>query len=176
MLSSHEEFYVELLNERGEVVGTKKRKDVDKRMDFLHGVYVLVFSKDKKLVLCRIPQAAKQKKLYAGRLGATAATIVRHREPLEVAARRVLATELFIDYADLAMLGEKMECYEDEVRRLVAVFYCTHKEPVMQNPQEQDELVELTRKEVEHLIKSDPAKFSLPFLSLWEAYQDRLPF
>lgn len=176
MVLSHEEYDVDLLNEQGQVIGTKKRREVNKQTDILHGVYVLVFSPAGKLILSRIPQAPEKGKLYGGRLGGTAATVVRHDEPRDVAARRVLATELFVDYADLTFLGQTFHFYEDGVRRLVSVYYCVHKEALMKNPEEQDDLVPMTREEVALAVASSPHQFSQPFLGIWHDHADQLPF
>lgn len=174
-MTPHEDFDVDILNDQGKVVGVKKRKDVDKQHDVLHSVFVLVVTPDREVILAAIPVAPEQHRWYAGCLGSTAATIVRHGEPIDVAARRVLAHELFLDYDEPVFLGEDFETYPDGIQKLSTTYYSVHNGELKPNPHEQDRLVPLSRAQIEAMIKKDPSVFAPTFLALWRRYGDRLP-
>ena len=79
---------VQLVNEEGQIVGYKDRQAIDRHHDFLHSVLVLAKTADEKFLLSFIP-TEKHLPLFAGKLGASAATFAREHESAEQAARRL---------------------------------------------------------------------------------------
>src|SRR5690349_8236485 len=105
-MTDHAEYPIALINDRGEQVGRKLRREVDKMVDLYHSVFVVVVTPDERLALSVIPTRPELPNIYAGQLGATVASICRDGESIETAARRALSEEIHLDDAQLYFLGD----------------------------------------------------------------------
>lgn len=165
----HEEYRVKLLNDQGQLVGHKLRKEVDKRQDILHCADVLVFQGE-QLLLSKIPATT----LYGDCWGATTATMIREGEASEDAARRALQKELGIKDAQLILLGERFFVYPDGVKRLKSTFWCRVESAPEPNPEDIEELRTFNQMETQVLME-DSESVAPTLLGIWQTYRDKLP-
>lgn len=164
-----QESLIILLNDQGQVIGSKPRNEIDKVHDIVHCTDVLLMQSG-ELILSRVPEG----NLYGGLLSASCATMVRVGEEAEAAAHRALQKELNIDTAQLTLLGEHFFTYPDGVKRLKTTFAADFEGNITANPKDIAELVYLTRDELEGALKEKPEQFAPTFLGLWEVYQHRI--
>ena len=171
---AYEDEKVVILDDAGNVAGTKPRKEIDRRADVLYTVHVFVFMPDRRFALARIPDG---KPIYAGQWGSTAATLVQQGEMRDDAASRALNLELWIPNARPMFLGQNFDRVEGTVRRLHAAYqYEYTKDKLRFDHTKTAEIVYLTRGELEERIAKERATFAPTFLMLWERYKDRLSF
>ncbi len=116
------EALIAIYNEKGEIVSSKPRKDVDKRKDILKTVLILLLD-DKKRIFVTIPVEG----IWPGKLASSAAGIVRENEIVQEAAERTIQRELNIK----PRLIFVSEAYYDfkEIKRIISVFYCVDNNP-----------------------------------------------
>lgn len=174
MTKRHENYNVDILNPSGLPIGVKRRKDVDKTKDILHVVYVFIVTPEGKLVLSRIPRDPAKKNLFAGKLGVTVASIIRHGETHDVAAKRAVKRELGITKPDLAYLGETLESFSGTPKRLIAAYACTAKESQLHpDPAFTDELVALSSRELDRLVEKRK-ELAPTLLVFWDRYSEEI--
>lgn len=171
-MTTHGEYEIEILDNHGRVIGTKRRQDVDKTKDILHVVYIFVVTPDGKLILSRIPRNPAKKNLFPGKLGVTVATIVRSGEAHEDAAKRAVAKELGVEGADVTFLGETLESFTGIPKRLVAAYVCTLDEAsIKPNSEDVEELVPVTHEELKRLLDK-PNNLAPTLLVFWDRYNE----
>ncbi len=161
---------VKILNDQGEMIGAKPRREVDKQHDILHCADVLVIQNG-RLLLSRIPDTT----LYGGTLGTSAASMVRDNETPEQAAIRALQKELNVTVSEVTLLGEKFYAFPDGVKRLKTSFVITHPDTITPNPADVSELVAFDRAQIESQLSTNPNLFAPTFQALWQEYQTQLP-
>lgn len=166
---------IDILDEKGNVIGQKKRKDVDRYHDILPAAHVLVFTPQKEIVLVGIAQNQDQKRQYIGKLGNSAATFIRHGETEQDAALRALKNDLNINNVQISLLGKRFCTLPDGIRRLVTTFVCEYAGPFTFNPNEVLDLHTFSRKEIGKEL-SNEQNFAPSFLGTWQEYQSKLPF
>jgi len=110
-----QEAVIEVYNEKGEVIVSKPRKDVNKKIDILKSVVILVVNGKKELFMIKARDS-----LWADKWGGSCAGLVRHDEDVREAAKRTLQRELGIN-DNLNFLGEQYHDW-DGVKRLLNVF------------------------------------------------------
>ena len=160
-----------ILDDAGNVVGSKPRKDIDKVKDAFWCSDVLVFDGNHQLLLSKIPV----NNLYAGLWGSTTATILRENENPEDAAIRVLHKELGIENASPTKLGEKFFIYADGVKRKKSTYFIVSHHELRPNPEDIAELKAWNRSELESFITSNPEQFAPTFLGIWESVKEMIP-
>lgn len=167
----HGEYVVHVYDADGNPVGSKPRKDVDRKKDIVHCIDVFVFDAEGSMVLGRIPENNE----WVPRAWAPpAATMLRVGESAEAAAARTLQKELGITGEELHNLGEHFFVYDDGVKRWKTTFWIRTNEPLHPNPEDVSELKSFTRAEIESAMPSDPA-FHPILDSLWGIYGGNLP-
>lgn len=172
-MKPHGDHEVDILDDHGNVIRVKPRKDVDKTRDILHVVYSFVVTPEGKLILSRIPRDPAKNNLFPGKLAVTAATILRHNEHHLDAAKRSLAKEVGIAEPDLQFLGETMESFHNIPKRLISAYICTATEDELKpNPEDVEELIPVTRAELERLL--DKNELAPTLLTLWDRYSEDL--
>ncbi|OGC81840.1 MAG: hypothetical protein A2V81_03300 [Candidatus Abawacabacteria bacterium RBG_16_42_10] len=166
---------IDILDEKGHMIGQKKREDIDRYHDILPAVHVIVITPKKEIVLVGIAQHPDQKRTWIGKLGNSAATFIRHGETDEEAALRALKNDLNISGVDLEILGKKLYTLSEGIRRMVTTFMCEFAGPFTFNP---NEVLDLHMFNKEELMKemSNQQNFAPTFLAMWEDYQNKLPF
>lgn len=169
----HDEYNVQLCDERGITTGYKVRRDVDKKHDTLHVVDIFVIGSG-KLLLAKIPTSP----MYTGLWGVSACTLLRQHESVEEAALRCLESELEIISTDalLESLGAKFFQYSDGVRRFRTTFYAeTLRKVFVADPKNASELRWFSRDDIDDMIDDAVAECSPPFLALWKEYHEKIP-
>lgn len=170
----HAAYQVDILDASGNIIGTKKRLEVDKATDIFHTVYILLITPEGQLVLTRIPKRHDLPNLFAGRLGMPVATIRRHKESTEHAAHRAIARELFIEEAEVQFVGEVMMSFE-EGTRFVSVYALIGEPPHVYSKTDIGKLVIMSPRELAKRLHESPQDFSPPLVATWERWQERLP-
>lgn len=165
---------VDVLNENGEVIGQKQRREINKAKDIHHTIFVLLITPDKHLLLGQIPAREDLPNLYANLYGSTIATIRRSDENSAEAAVRGVARELFIDDPDLELIGEGMEQF-DGIKQSVSVFVLRSEAPDEFSLIDVKELKPMKRRGIEAWIRDKPGKLAPSFRMIWEKYGKKLP-
>ncbi|HET9411456.1 MAG TPA: hypothetical protein VFO38_01260 [Candidatus Saccharimonadales bacterium] len=163
----HQDELVVILNKEGEVVGSKPRKELNKRTDIHHTVFVQLITPDKKLVMAQIPQREDLPNLYPYRWGTTMATIVRVDESALGAATRGLKRELHFQRATPELLGEKMLQLPDGVHIKATCYRMTSEVPRLFSEKDIAELRTRSLEQVRDLVDNHPAMLTPTFIELW---------
>jgi hypothetical protein len=170
----HGRYLVDLVDENGLVVGSKPRREIDKKIDLYHVVYVILISPEGQLILARIPRRDDLPNLYSGRLGAAVATIRRSGESPMAAARRAVAREIYIDDAEVIPAGGGL--FEaDGKPTYVSVYYMIADVPETYSSTDIAELVKVTSREFRQYVEQRPDELAPNLVHLWHRYQSRLP-
>lgn len=165
----HGDYYIDLLNQRGEIIGRKPRREVDKQRDIYHAVHILLITPAGNWILAAIPSRRDLPNLYTGLWGTAAATILRSREGTLAAAQRALKNELHIADGRLELLGSTPFAHNG-VQRHVTAYYLVHEPPRTYSTADAQELTALKPLGLEQLVRDEPDRFAPTFLHLWQAY------
>ena len=170
----HGSHKVDLVDENGVVVGAKSRREIDKAHDTYHTVYVLLVTPEGELVLSRIPERKDLPNLYAGQLGAAAATIRRSGESPMAAARRAVARELYIDDATVVPVGGGL-FKTDGRQTYVSVYYVMADAPDVYSATDIADLVTISPRVFRDMVEHSPEELAPNLRELWDRYGKRLP-
>ncbi len=170
----HGRYLVDLVDENGLVVGSKPRREIDKKHDLYHVVYVVMISPKGELILSRIPRRHDLPNMYVGCLGAAVATIRRSDESPMAAAQRAIARELYIDEAEVVPVGGGL-FNSDDKQTYTSVYYMVADVPETYSSTDIAEVVSIAPKEFRHKVEQHPEELAPNLLMLWERYQNRLP-
>lgn len=171
----HGSHLVDLVDEHGAIVGTKRRVAIDKTQDTYHTVFTLLVTPMGGLVLGRIPARIDLPNLYAGQLGVPVATIRRSDETPLAAAQRSLQRELFIDSAAVILVGEEMFYLPEGRQTYASVYYLVADVPQAYSRIDIDELVVLSPHELREQLQRQPQRFTPTFLKIWARFHHQLP-
>lgn len=162
------EFFVDILDKAGKIVGQKQRKDIIKGVDIYHAVYCVLITTDGKLAVSLIAQREDLPNLHAGSYGCTAATIRRSREAADVAMSRALDDELGI-VAEPEVFFEDMIAVDDTYRKL-SLYTVASEVPTDYSKRDIELISTFSKQEFEELLAVSPEKVT-PILKLfWEKY------
>lgn len=171
----HDFYPVDILDSKGNIVGQKRRIDIDKSKDIFHSTHVLLVTPKGEVVMSIIPLREDLPNVYAGKLGTTVATIRRSGEtPLEAATRSV-SRELFIDKMPLVLLGEALEPLPPKPLNLFTVYCGVSEVPESYSLLDIDGLIVMAPREIDTMLESEPESFAYSFIKIWELYRDKLP-
>jgi ADP-ribose pyrophosphatase YjhB (NUDIX family) len=171
----HGTHLVDLVDEKGIVVGNKHRRDIDKQIDRYHAVYTLLVSPEGQVVFARIPERKDLPNLYVGQLGVPSATIRRTGESPEEAARRAIARELYIDDAEVVHVGDGLLTLDDGRQTYASLFYMVADMPETFSSTDISEIALLSPREIDTRIASHPDEFAPTMRLLWKTYRSKLP-
>jgi isopentenyldiphosphate isomerase len=167
---------INILDESGNIIETKKRSEIDKTKDILHTVHIIAFTSQEEIMLTIIPDRQDLKNIYVGRYGTTSATIVRQGESPEDAAKRALSNELFLEEADLIHVGNDYFVFEESSPRFLSLYYFVHPNVLYKyNEKDIEKLCPLSREDLDEKIK-DKKAFSETFVRFWQKYNQKFPF
>lgn len=169
----HKNYLVDLVDERGNITGQKSRKNINKQTDLYNAVFVLLVTPGKKFVLSQIPDRQDLPNIYAHRLGATTATIRRHSESANQAAKRVLADELEIHQVALKELGHTYAILADGRKTYMSLFTAIAETPQNYSKKDIAGLSELTAHQLNTAL-DQTAKIAPTLKHIWQAYQAQL--
>lgn len=180
-MSESNDYNVKLLNEAGEVVGTKLRSEINKAEDILHTVHTIGITANKEVILSLIPQKKQifRDGLFEGKLGNAAAAIVREDESAEDAAKRALSDELFLTNIEVQLLGEEFDVMEREdgstSRRLHTAYMYKHfGANVCFNRNDSAGLLLFQREDLDAWVNEQPDLFAPSFVAIWQRYHHLL--
>lgn len=163
----HAHHLVDLVDEQGHPVAVKKRIEIDKQTDLYHAIFIHLVTPDQNFILAQISVDKKLPNIYAGRLGFPMATIRRHNESIQDAAKRCLTIECQLsDAAPIHMVTKYFQT-SDGHRSYASLF--TIKIPVdigTINKARQD-LLAFSRSECQLHIEQCPHTLTPHFIEFW---------
>lgn len=171
----HDFYNVDLLDDTGKVIGSKPRNRIDKLVDVFHTIHVMLITARGEVVLSIIPLREDLPNVYAEKLGTTVATIRRTGETAHEAGKRSVARELFIEDLPLTQVGEEFFKVPPMKDNLLTTFYGISDAPESYSLLDIDGLIEMTPKDIDKMIKSDPDAFAASFLQIWKTYRKKFP-
>lgn len=171
----HGSHLVDIIDQNGQPVAQKPRKEIDKTKDLYHSVHTLLISPLGELVLTQIPERKDLPNIYANQLGATVATIKRSDETPDEAAQRSVARELFIDNADLQQLGSGLYTLSDGKSFYMTAYYLIGSAPETYSHTDSAGFTAIAPARLRKLINEDPHLFAPTFMGFWQSYHDQLP-
>lgn len=171
----HGRYLVDLVDEHGNVIDKKPRKDVDKKVDVYHSVHILLVTPRGELVLGKIPARKDFPNLYSNQLGVTVATIKRSNESADRAAVRAISRELFIDDARIYHVGDKFHHLPDGHRTYLSAYYLVGNPPATFSATDINGLTTLTTREFRERLLDAPQDIAPTFIAFWETYYQQLP-
>jgi hypothetical protein len=163
----HADFAIDILDAEGVVVGQKPRRAVDKWRDIFNGVHVVLITPRRELAVSLIPQREELPNRYAGMLGTTLATIRRHAETAEAAARRGLKHELLIERPQLQLLRDGMVTLEDDSRNWLTAYLMTAEQPLLYRLLDIGELMLITPEGLEVAMTMHGSQFAPTLKAIW---------
>lgn len=166
---------VDILDEKGKIVGQKHRRDVNKNDDIYHVVFVLLVTPRGELVLSVIPAREDLPNLFTRQMGSTISTIRRSNETSLQAAKRGVERELFIDQADLQFLGEHTIDLPGSSRKFASTYYLVADPPSTFSLIDIDTLVVVTPQQLRGLLLSHGDEVAPTLRMFWELYHSKLP-
>jgi len=101
----HDFCQVDVLDMKGDIIGSKQRKDLDKLTDVFHSLHILLITPLGEVIMSMIPVREDLPNVYGGKLGTTVSTVKRTGESPDEGARRAISRELFIDDMPLSKSG-----------------------------------------------------------------------
>lgn len=171
----HSAHLVDVLDDAGNIIAQKRRKDIQKESDIYHAVYGLLITPDGKVIISTIRNRTDLPNLYAEQIGAPVATIRRAEETAEQAASRSWARELFIDNPELHLLGEGMATLPDGRKSFISAFYAVGEAPDIFSSTDIDELTAISATNLRSKILNQPGAFAPTFRHIWQQYAQKLP-
>lgn len=159
---------VDLVNEAGIVVGTKKRREIHKQVDLYHTVFTLVITPKEEVLLSRIPERRDLPNIYSGLLGATVATMRRHDETANEASIRSVKNELQLENIAAVKIDEGYQQLPNSVRKYMSVYCAVHPKPDSFSRQDIEALYPLTYDELAQELEIHPELFAPTFVAIWE--------
>ncbi|HUD11866.1 MAG TPA: hypothetical protein VMS08_05625 [Candidatus Saccharimonadia bacterium] len=171
----HGDFLIDIVDEKGAIIGRKKRRDVNKLVDRFHGVYVLMVTESGELVLGGITERNDLPNIYAHRWGVTSAAIRRSNETANETAVRTLQRELLIRDADVKLLGQGMVTMVDERQLFMSAYYFVSEVPRTYSTVDIESLKPMFADQFEEALQSNPDRFAPTLQAFWAQYRDKLP-
>ena len=170
----HASFLVDILDNSGNIIGSKLRGDIDKSSEIYNGVFVIVKTSENELVLASIPARTDLPNLYTGLLGATAATIRRQHETSSQAATRAAKNELGLADATLAFLGEGMAELSNGKHSFISVFVASSDMPQNYSKEDVGELKKFSQYDFENIMQTSPQTIAPTLQYIWQKYSSAL--
>lgn len=171
----HDFYPVDILDEKGNIIGNKPRNQVNKLQDRHHTTHVLLITPRGEVVMSIIPLREDLPNVYANKLGTTVATIRRSGETPLHAAQRSVSRELFIDDMPLVELGEQFHPLPPMPDCLLTVYYGVSEVPETYSLLDIDGLIVMSPREIDAKLKQDPDDFAQSFIEVWNTYRSQLP-
>lgn len=171
---NHAEYLVDLVDKTGAVVGGKKRREINKAIDLYHTVFVILCTPDRKLILSKIPSREDLPNRYSAKLGATVATIRRHKESPEQASRRAVKSELLVDDVHLRHLEDTYLELPDGHATYASIYCGTCSAPKDFSRRDIEQLATFSQDGLDNMTRQNGAMFAPTFLAIWRKYREKL--
>lgn len=165
---------VDILNEQGQVIGQKRRSEIDRFADILHSAFVLLVTSKARIMIVKIADGSVPKNPFAGLWGCSAATFVRSGEAAITAAERSLYSDLGI-MGELIPLSEEMVVWPNGMKRKASVFTCQYdKDDFVPRKEAVETWKQMTQSSIENAMRLNPQEFAPSFVSFYESHHRRL--
>ncbi len=165
---------VDVLDVSGRVIGTKLRRDINKQTDIYHGVFALITTPQRELIMRRIPVREDLPNLYSNLYGTPMSTMRRHGETAKKAVERGLSRELFIDDIKTTLLGEKLFTLVDGHTLFASTYTAVSELPDEFSTVDISLLTTMTRNKFEAMLYVKPENASPSLRALWQHYNKDL--
>jgi len=162
------DFRVDILNDTGEIVTNKLRKDIVKGVDIYHAVYGVIITPEGHVAVSLIAQKEDLPNLHAGSYGFTAATIRRSSETGAEAMKRAILNELNLN-TEPELFSELLEDV-DGTKRLVGTYLIKSNIPTEYNHREIEKIVSFEPNQFSQEINMHPEKFTPLLKKFWAEY------
>jgi hypothetical protein len=168
-----EDQMVDVLDEHGQIKGQKRRREVDKNVDIYHGVHVVLVTPAGEAILSLIPQRDDLPNLYTGMLGSTVATIRRHNETNEQAAKRALYEDLLLDARDLKQVRDGFIKLADGHFNHLTAFTMVSDRPELYQELHVGELIPIEPEGLDAALAYHTDRFAPTLRVIWPALRAR---
>jgi hypothetical protein len=163
------DFNVDILDQNGNKVGVKLRKDIIKGVDIYHAVYGVLITSRGNIAISKIAQRADMPNLHAGSYGCTAATIKRDDESGDQAMDRAIKNELGLNMP-IKLLKEEVIAVDGTFRKIG--LYKLHSDiPAQYSKKDIEEIKEFTKKEFEDLLNTQPESITPLLKIFWDNWK-----
>lgn len=163
---------IEIIDEKGGFIGTKKREEIDKKKDIFKTVYIVVYNSIGEIYVVELTGPDSKNSFYQ-KYSVSASGIVRHGETAEEAAERTLKRELNIDNVDLDFLGKDFIIFND--KKSFANFFCLkYDSDIEPNPEDVEKGEFVSKEMIENMIYLDRDIYTPSFLEFWNRFRDKL--
>lgn len=168
------EYFVDILDQNGQKVGQKLRKEIVKGVDIYHAVYGVLITSRGNLAISKIAQRPDMPNLHAGSYGCTAATIKRVNETGDEAMKRAVKNELGLDIP-IKLISEQVISVDNTYRK-IGLYELLSEIPDSYSKEDIEEIKELTNEDFKKLLEEHPEKVTPLLKIFWEywsnSYQD----
>jgi hypothetical protein len=171
----HAAHLVDVLDKEGTVIGHKPRNAINKAIDIYHSILITLVTPRGEIVLGVIPPREDLPNYYARLMGATTATIRRTGETPDQAARRCVQRELFIDQADIQLLGDLTMDLPEGRTMYATAYYMVGDPPPSYSVIDIDTLAVVTTQQLRDILLNHPNELAPTFRHIWDAYHHKLP-
>ena len=159
---------VQLLDTYGRPSGEKDREAVNKMIDIVHVIHV-VLRFGNTVYLSKIPRNEKLPNIWVGKLGTPIATMLRMGENPDQAVGRCLVAETNLNEIHTANFIHSSFENLDGVKRLLSVFvYDLRQKLKPEDLVESDGIRAYTQGALEAELKANPDAFAPSFRAIWE--------
>lgn len=165
---------VDLVDEKGGIVGAKPRQQIQKQTDLYNTVFTLLITPQKQVVLSKIPERSDLPNVYAGLLGCTIATIRRHAETADEASVRSVKNELYLEGTLPIRLGEFFQLLSDGRRQYMSIYCLVHTIPNNYSHTDIESLKLFAHQEIVDELNTNRTNFTPTFLAVWDKYNQVL--
>lgn len=161
----HDEHLISIFDDKGNKLYTKSRKDIDKEKDIFRVVLIFAQNRNREIWVAKIPETSK---LWGGKFGASAATIVREKENPATAAARALREELGVA-GKQTILGFTERLYSiGNIKRFMSYYIYNNAENIQPDIARTGEGQWMPLKKVEEMLQKEQEKFSPLFILAWK--------
>lgn len=163
------DFNVDILDQDGQKVGVKIRKDIIKGSDIYHAVYGVIITPKGNLAISKIAQRSDMPNLHAGSYGCTAATIKRVDESGDQAMSRAIKNELDLNIP-IKLVKEELIPVDGTYRK-IGLYELHSDAPTKYSKTDIEEIKEFTKEEFENLIKTSPESITPLLKIFWDNWK-----
>ena len=164
------EFMVDLIDRDGNIIGNKKRKDIEKGVDAYHAVYCVVVTPKGELCLNLIANRQDMPNLHAGKFGCTAATIRRTGESAQECAKRAVEEELRIENEPELLHEELTEI--DGTHRFIGWYKIEAEKPTNFSKEDIEDIKVYSKEDFIKLLEENPEKITPPLKKFWDLFSN----
>ncbi len=161
----HSDHLISLFDDQGNKIGTKMRKDIDKEKDIFRVVLLFAQNKNREVWIATVPESSRP---WGGKLGASAATIVREKENPANAAARALREELGVTGKHTLFGFSERLCSIGNIKRFMSCYIYNSAEDIQPDTARTGNGQWIPVKTVQDKLNKEQEKFSPLFYVAWK--------